>query len=469
METIMNYDFAEYLLEARSPTKKKKEKENWIVTLNNALQKDLPLKSGFAILLKTLSLHYEHDLKSWDSNIIALTYHILNVNKRAKIEYGTCKEIYDDLKALYDDKKKTQTTGVDKVDYSNNGKVEDSEPTNVVKNWPKYSEFRKEMYHVTVKLGWPASPTIEKLLSSGATPTTKDMWKGSKQQTPYFFESWMPDFMQKTAVEMKARIMHDFRGKSDKLSVLISKVDSIVELEKKFFNKGSILLNVLGGIGMFVFKGLGGQERDLAFLNWVKSKFKKMTIFEYQQAILEDVRLRLNITDNTASVLKNMMTKTYEKVKAACGNAKGGQVEAPKIGRRGYDTTESYFYVRPKNTASLERSSYYLMLSLMQGFDYDPKGDKPEDGLIMHFVKSVHGSEAFTAGPSEENIKALCELGRKDIDAMGKVIDKQPLEFEITSKDKNGKELGKYIWEIGLVPKNIKFSLIYKSNGDDDV
>lgn len=471
----MYHKTAEYLLEAApttSATTPQDSRAPWMRKIDEYLSKHKDMKDKYLVILIQLIPRFNKAKVERRHSFAHIAFDVLNDVRRAKRSYNSAQALYDDLVKLNEDRKGDRSLEGELVRYSqkfddmySDVEVADAEQSNnEVEKWEKYSEFRKTMYAETVRAGWPVTLSTEVQDDSGeakeVTISKDELWNKTAK-TPYIFSSFAPDFLQKKTIAIKESLFKKFKKDPEGLRRLDSKVNKIVEHEKTYFKKESTFLNIIGAMSMFVFQGLGGQERDLAMFSWLKQKFKKLTIFQYQQLVIEDVKSRLDITDETAATLKKMLLATYNAVKKECDRSKGGIVEPIKTSR-GYDgELTAYFLVKPRTAAQVLTNIYSLMLSLMQGFDY--KQVQGENGVIMRFVQSVNASTRFSAGPSEQKIKELCAKGREKLENIGEQLDKHPLVFELDNVDEKNKLIGAYIWEISLGPKYVKFMLSYES------
>jgi hypothetical protein len=190
------------------------------------------------------------------------------------------------------------------------GKGEEEVANDIPKNkWPSYKAFRIKWYRETVQLGWPADilPPIKKPVKIGNIIT---FWK-EDDHTAYAFSrngigraSPFTNYTKKIKDALYGEFEHDVRG----LKLLYEQVNSIVELEKQYFH-GRLLPNIAGFLVKQAFKGMGASEvADNAFVNFLLSKIKGMTVFEYQQMILREMVTKMDLNDTTLRDLKGILS-----------------------------------------------------------------------------------------------------------------------------------------------------------------
>lgn len=184
--------------------------------------------------------------------------------------------------------------------------VNDNKPGEpIIKDWPKYDEFRKKWYRKTVELGWP------KNFKSPFKDPEKDgdivyPWS-SVTGNPYSFnvKGWSAVTIKDYSKDIKKYLFNKFENNIKGLDALYSQITKIVETEKEYFKSKAI--SFLGGILMYVFKGLGATQGDEAFMNFLISKLKGMTIFQFQEAIVLEVMTKMKVSDDTSENLKNIL------------------------------------------------------------------------------------------------------------------------------------------------------------------
>lgn len=495
----MYHNIAEYLLEATEPTggptpkgkgakpkrapkikrpnpNKPRDKFKWEDALNQQLKADHGLKSALEAILKSIySNAFAHTLSEQKNDLLYLGIVLLQRIKKLKNNYKSLRMFIKDLNDNIDEiTKDTQaheqdTEEHDVVDYADGSTSEETEAPQV-KEWTSYAKFRKEMFVVTVQMGWPDNlkPDPKAIPKEQSNKDANQLWDDAAQ-TPYLFANWGPDFLQKSSTNLKTYLMTAFKNDPEGLRKLSSKVNEIVEHEQTKFKQGSTFVNVLGSMAMFIFKGLGGQDRDLAFAGWLKSKFKKLTIFQYQQSILDDITLRTKITDETSSLLKKMLVSMRSKIVDVSKN----EIETIKpirTERTGYyGNLEAYFLVRSaKSDKRSIEGIYKLFFNFLFGFvdEHGAKSavTKEPKGVLYDFTKKANQSPKFNAGPSSEFIKKFCMYYVTDMKQFRKLADKG-LSYVWENKNSNGDVIGKYVWVIKTTVNGVRFSLMYDYKG----
>ena len=95
-------------------------------------------------------------------------------------------------------------------------------------------------------------------------------------------------------------------------------MDKIIEEEKIYITDKSSkgLLGAMNKLANGVFSGLGFTDRDKALLKWFLPNSNKMTIFQYQKMIVDEMLMLLQVDDDTAENLAKMLNSVYESIKS---------------------------------------------------------------------------------------------------------------------------------------------------------
>jgi hypothetical protein len=507
---MSQHDFANYLLEgylyeakptsasqtSGTPNKKApQKKEVNAKTLGNLSSSYRKLsKSTQKDVIDRVKEVYQNDgkferiYKANNGDMVRVIQHLLVDANKSKNQYNSVQEMVDTFVQVYSSLRHVDLSKLEPIDYEPNASESQMKP-DIVK-WEPYAKFREEMYGVTVQMGWPANlkpdpaniKSDETVDEKGNKKSNSELWKGIGK-TPRVFEGWTPAYFDKTTTTIKTYLMTKFKGNPAKLQQLRGKVEAILEQEKTYLSTSSPLkkgFNILANLGKFIYMGLGGQERELAFLKFIKSKMKTMSIFEYQAIVLNDVILRMSITDNTAESLKKSLTSVYNATKNfVFSEAKIGNVD-PIRTEYNYGLV-AYFLVKSSKQTTATGVVEDLFFALMNGGD--EKANNPKDpsyepkGIIAKMAKNSVDSQNFSSGPSIKQIADICKQavlktsGHTDRTAFRNSI-KDGLTFELLNKDSKGHVIGTYTWKIFMVTRAVRFELKYESetnyNGGED-
>lgn len=196
------------------------------------------------------------------------------------------------------------------------------------KDWPKYVEFRKKWYRQTVMSGpgggWPKDMKAPGSASEDSNTEDGIVYPWTKVGNiayPFSAKGWgvvqFKDYSKNIKAYLYNKFEHDIKG----LEALNTKVQKILEAEKQYF-KAKTVLNFTGNLLLNIFRGIGGTQADENFFKFIVGKTKGMTIFEFQDAIINEVLVKLQVSDDTSENLKNMLYP-LRKIVEECPDLKG--------------------------------------------------------------------------------------------------------------------------------------------------
>lgn len=172
--------------------------------------------------------------------------------------------------------------------------------------WPTYAEFRRKYYKLTCDKGWPKEiiPETRNPLRMG---NIRLPWQDASH-TAYVFNSRGIGMMSLTNYTKKVKdyLYNEFKDNSRGIHDLLSVVEDALTREQLYF-KGRAIRNAIGGLIGLAFRGLGFNDKDAAIVNYIKSKIRGMTIFEYQKMILTEMDMKMSLSDTTVIDLKNIL------------------------------------------------------------------------------------------------------------------------------------------------------------------
>jgi len=461
--------------------------KDWRENIAYEMAEDREKKNQLQSILKNIfGKNYNHQISRVQGDLVELCIILLKNLHGTTRPYKNFEDLKTDMVVntlALKSEHEFSDEDIENVEYDTSKSDEEPVKTDIpqIKEWTSYEKFRKDMFAITVQLGWPDTmkpdPRAIKKDVEVRDAKDKDKLWSSVAKTPYPFANWGFDFLQKSSINMKTYLMTKFKNNPEGLRKLSTKVNDIVEHEKTYFkgSKGALptFLNITGAMAMFVFKGFGGQERDLAMFNWLKSKFSKITIFQYQQSILEDITARNIITDESSTILKNMLNSMYVIVRDRCVN-EIVPLKQIKTERSRYETLTAYFDVLPlgaNNKTMFQIRELYF--KLLYGF-VGKEGRKEvltgePQGLLVDFTKKAVGNKKFSKGPSLDSIKKLClEYAKTENNKenFNRVVDKG-LDYVWVNKNDQGEEIGEYIWNIRATQNGVRFSLSYNHTGEE--
>lgn len=348
----------------------------------------------------------------------------------------------------------------------------DGEQLGIMKNWPKYKEFRQHWYMQTVKLGWPKdiAPHLRVLKTKkgeDAKDTNDDPilyrqngivfpWS-DKDINPYCFNSRgtgifgsLRNYTAKIRDALYTKFGHDLRG----LKALAAKVGDIIEVEKTYFKSRS-MRSFIGNALIGIFRGIGATHVDEQMLTFLSKKFSGMTIFEYQEMILTEMIAKMEVSDDTQGDLKNILyplrkivteklpTYTISKVVVEYN------VKAGYIAKFNVDTP-------PGTNQHSGKCFYDLMDKVVK--------------LIINNDKSVIEGDKFDKTPSKEEfekmmskIKAVIDSGNTRSGAATIEGDVIPVEFIKYKYDTHTeKKMGEFLIKFNYLAKKAMVIVSYK-------
>lgn len=481
---MSHHEFINYLLEGIVTEDLAPKKAKTISQLS-ADYKRMPKNKQKDIMDKVKEVYqnngkFESVFKTNGGDMVRVIHHLLTDANKGQQTYMNVQEIVDKFVEVYSSLRHADLSKLEPVEYEPN-KDASKEQTDVIE-WKPYAKFREDMYKVTVSMGWPANlkpdpKNVKKnalVDDEGKEKSSSELWK-ALGKTPRIFEGWTLPYLEKTTNTIKTYLMTKFKGDMSGIQKLRGKVDSILEQEKQYFSTSSPLkkgISIVSNLAKFVFMGLGGQERDLAFFKWIGEKRKTMTIFEYQAAILNDVILRMGITDNTAESLKKSLTSVYNATKKfVFVDSKIGTVEPIKTESSWSAGLIAYFLVKSSKQTTAVGVIEDLYFALMNGGD--EKANNPKDpnyepkGVIAQMSKNSVASQNFSSGPSIKDITTICKqavlktAGHTDRTAFRNSI-KDGLVFELLNKNSKGEVIGTYTWKVYMVTRAVRFELKYE-------
>ena len=324
------------------------------------------------------------------------------------------------------------------------------------KKWPKYEEFRKKYYLQTVQAGWPASITYPDVNDNQKDSGIEFPWSKLDKSAFVFNKRGkglvsVRNYTQK----IKTYLYTKFEKNVDGLKKLRDLVDKILAVESQFLKKkavGSFLSTALLG----VFRGLGANQSDEALFKWLGGKFTGMTIFEYQKSILDDMVIKLEISDNTSLDLKNVIYPIHGLAKQYCSQF--FDISTVKVAKEEYENayTAKFSVTNKAGTKDPKYNKTYSAFSYVLENIALPiiKKDK-------NFIKSKTG-KYFESNVTEEDIlkitkslNAISEKGNKDSDKnVGDVVKKRDIIFyKDAIDDVSKKNVGTYQLEFSYVVK----------------
>lgn len=285
--------------------------------------------------------------------------------------------------------------------------------------WPSYSEFRKKWYKDTVNLGWPNIEFSGYKKEDGIyypwNPLTRSAFSFSEKGA-----GLVPfrNYTKKIKDTLYQKYEKDVKG----LKALKSKVDKILEVESQYLKKknpGSIFGTLLTGI----FKGLGASSLDESMLKWLTSKLSGMTVFEYQKYILDEMIAKMEISDDSASLLKSILTGVHTKLKATAEK----YYDFSKVDVK-YDYHDSAYeaFFQIKNKTGMKDEEHNLPYS---AYRYIIKNFiLPQVNETKKFISS--GSKPIKCNMSDQDLVAFLEILNKDV-KMAKKSDEKTIKSNI--------------------------------------
>ena len=324
------------------------------------------------------------------------------------------------------------------------------------KKWPKYEEFRKKYYLQTVQAGWPASITYPDVNDNQKDSGIEFPWSKLDKSAFVFNKRGkglvsVRNYTQK----IKTYLYTKFEKNVDGLKKLRDLVDKILAVESQFLKKksvGSFLSNALLG----VFRGLGASSSDEALFKWLGSKFTGMTIFEYQKSILDEMLVKLEISDSTSLDLKNVIYPIHGLAKQYCSQF--FDISTVKVAKEEYENayTAKFSVTNKAGTKDPKYNKTYSAFSYVLENIALPiiKKDK-------NFIKSKSGNY-FESNVTEDEItriikdlNSISEKGGKASDKnVGDVVRKRDIIFyKPAIDDVSKKNVGTYQLEFSYVVK----------------
>lgn len=324
------------------------------------------------------------------------------------------------------------------------------------KKYPKYEEFRRKYYTQMVRLGWPKSIKYPDVNDSEKEGEIEFPWSSiTKSAYPFNARGKGLVSLKNYTKKIKDYLYTKFEDNLPGLKKLLDLTESILDIESQYLPKSK--LSVMGTLMMNVFKGLGATQFDLAVLEFLGKKMKGITVFQYANTILQELYVKMSISDNTSSTLKNILFPLYKNVKASC--EKYFMVGQVKMNFDEYDNQWiSYFEVKVKAGAKeykrLQDPFVYILenfvLPIMNGKGYNSKSGKNLDFDM-------------TIAEIEKYINVLKKADEKNLSEYIK-SQKEPIEFTYDAIDveKKNKVVGKYIISFEYVVKGCKISVIFE-------
>jgi hypothetical protein len=340
----------------------------------------------------------------------------------------------------------------EKPNHQEPTQAEDIQP----KKWPKYEEFRKKYYIQTVQAGWPSSITYPDVNDNKKESGVELPWSKFDKSAFVFNKRGkglvsLRNYTQK----IKTYLFTKFEKNVDGLKKLQSLVIKILAVEEQFLHKkpvGSFLSTALLG----VFRGLGANQSDEALFKWLGSKFTGMTIFEYQKSILDEMVIKLEISDNTSLDLKNVIYPIHALAKKYCSQF--FDISIVKVAKEEYENayTAKFTISNKTGTKDPKYNKTYSAFSFVLENITLPIIKKDKE-----FVKSKSG-KFFESNVSEEDVKniinslnKISEKGNKDTDKnVGDVVKKRDIIlFRDAIDEESKKNVGTYQLEFSYVVK----------------
>lgn len=439
MKTL--YEFAETLLnESVSP---------FLMTLNKIYQKtegkDYPKPNATEEELRTavFDIASKHGFKEKPN-----TSWIVNSNNANNF-------LHDKISTLTKNDAPEKETSVE--DKTKQQSQDSSTPQDISpKKFPSYSEFRKKYYKATVDLGWPKNVKYPDVNDNASEGGIEYPWNPILR-TAYVFNKRgkglvsLKNYTKKIKDYLYTKFKDDIPG----LEKLLAKVESILDVESHFLPRSKA--SIMGSLLMSVFRGLGANSTDEAILKWIGSKFQGMTIFQYQKMILEEMLVKMSITDSTSSTLKNILNPLFLNVKKEC--SKYFNIGQVSLNHDSYENLFiAYFEVKTKTgdkVLSKTQAPYYyvlenIVLPMMKG-----EGYKSKSGKNLDFDMTIKDIESY--------IKQLKETDDKHVK---EVVDsyKEPIEFTYDAVDPNKGNVvvGKYFIKFEYITKGCRISVMFQ-------
>lgn len=295
----------------------------------------------------------------------------------------------------------TQKKVEDKPEETSNDKEDQKEEKTDANDvsgpkWPSYSDFRKKWYKQTVSLGWPNIEFAGYKKDDGIyypwNPLTRTAFTFSEKGAGL---NPFRNYTKKIKDTLYKKYERDVKG----LKALKAKVESILEVESQYLkrkNVGSIFGTLLTGI----FKGLGASSLDESMLKWLTAKAAGMTIFEYQKYILDEMIAKMEISDDTASLLKNILNGVHAKIKDSAN--KYYNLSRVDVKYDYHDSAyEAFFNI--KNRTNMKDEEHNLSYS-------------PYRYLIKNFIlPQVAGTKKFISSVSKQ---IECDYSEKELTEM---------------------------------------------------
>ena len=316
------------------------------------------------------------------------------------------------------------------------------------KTWPKYEEFRKKWYKQTVDLGWPkdiANPDYKDSEKDGGI-----VYPWGSNKSAFVFNKrgkGLTSFRNYTQ-KIKSYLYNKFERDQKGLETLARKVDSILDVESQYLKRKKVG-SIMGSLLMNIFRGIGGTTADENILKWLGSKIQGMTIFEYQKYILDELVTKMAVSDDSATVLKNILYPLHKIVKDKCSDFY--DVSKVELEYDNYDKSYEAFFkvkVRPGTKDEVHGKSYSpyvyildnIVIPIIDGKLITSKSGRNlrssvTSDEVRKLIQTLKGSTEKTVSKALENSDdVIFTYDALDPENKGKVIGTYQIEFKFGMK-----------------------------------
>lgn len=135
---------------------------------------------------------------------------------------------------------------------------------------------------------------------------------------------------------------------------------------------------------------MGFSDRDAAVFKFLQSKIKGMTIFEYQKYILQDMILKMSISNTTVSELKNILYPLRNQIQNKMDGYTPTKITPEYNPQLGYTCSFKIESVK-QNKDTFEGQA---MLDLMST-------------IVLPLTQGKLSNKTFSSGPSESDIERI--------------------------------------------------------------
>lgn len=359
-------------------------------------------------------------------------------------------------------------------------KDEGQEDTSIPEEeFPKYEAFRKKWYDKTVSMGWPADIKYPKTMGViSKTQTEKGVtypWSGSKITSFVFGSDFNNSMWTSVTKEIKNKLYAKFKNNIKGLKNLHAQVEKIVTAEETYLkevkaktSKTGKALSLAGGFGKLVvsnlFYGIGGKDSDLSMFKYLFGNKNKMTFFMYQQMIIEQMLILMEVDDNVSSILKDKLANLRK-------------------------VLENDFKTKRKSSLVLTPTKFeYKFGDLVASFDVKTKDSKTGGGAIklydpffttVNVLFDIASEDTIDEYPDKDQYERIIkEIKDKKLEGteIGQLLanrNSKTIKFvqydTLKTNDSDKKTIrGKYIFEVVYMANFCTVSLTYEPSSNKD-